>query len=103
MNNPRRSLELLEERRPVAIGDAGVDRRRADALVSEVVLYELERDAGVQEMRSDRVPQSVARVAGRKVRGVAVADEQRLNLALPQGPGAAAEEGSSACQFRSDA
>ena len=92
MDDPGRALELLEQRRAVAVGDAGVDRRRADRLVAQVVLDELERDAGVQEMRGDRVAQPVAGVAGGEVCGVSVANEQGLDLTLPEGPLAPGEE-----------
>lgn len=59
LDDPRRALELFEKRRAVAIGNARVDRGRADALVPEVVLDELERDTGIEQMGRDRVSQSI--------------------------------------------
>jgi len=92
LDDPRRALEPVEERRAVAVGDPGVDRRAADRLVPEVVLDELERHARVQEVRGDRVPEAVAGVAGREPRPLAVAGEEGLDLALAQRPPAAGKE-----------
>lgn len=49
-----------------------------------MVLDELERDAGVQEMGGDRMSQAVTGVAAIEPGHVSVMNEQRLNLALPK-------------------
>jgi hypothetical protein len=53
LDNPRRNLELPEQCFAVAVGNAGVDRGRADALVPEVVLDELKRHTGIEQVGGD--------------------------------------------------
>lgn len=90
--DPRRALELLEERYPVAVGDAGVDRRRADAPVPEMVLDELERAPRVEQVGRDRMPETVAGVVGREAGTVSVVDEERLDLPLAKRAAPTGEE-----------
>jgi hypothetical protein len=92
LNDPRRALELLEKRESVPVGDPRVDRSRADALVTQVVLDELEGHAGVQEVGGDRVPKPMAGVAAIEAGQIAVAGEQRLDLALAERSRAAPED-----------
>jgi hypothetical protein len=60
--------------------------------MAQVVLDELERDARIQEVRGDRVPQAVARVTAVESGAVAVEGEQRLDLALLKRAAATGEE-----------
>jgi hypothetical protein len=53
-----------------------------------MVLHELERHAGVEQMRSDRVPQAMAGVARVEACAIAVANETRLNLSFSERPAA---------------
>lgn len=75
------------------VGDSGVDAGRPDRLVSEVVLYEFEADAGVEEMGRDRMPQPMTREMRCQSGEIPVAREELLDLALPQGPTAPTEHG----------
>ncbi len=53
MNDRWRGLQLPEERFAVTVGDPGVDRGRADALMPEVVLDELEGHTGIEKVGRD--------------------------------------------------
>ena len=61
--------------------------------MSQVVLDELEGDAGIEQVRGDRVAEPVAGVAAIEAGQVAVADEQRLDLALPERAVPSVEQG----------
>lgn len=74
------------------IGDAGVDRGRADALVPEVVLDELQSHTGIEQMGCNRMPEAVAGVPAVEAGQIAVAREKRLDLALPKWTRSATEE-----------
>lgn len=56
MDYPGRLFEAFELGGAVAIRDPGVDRSRADTAVAEVVLDELQRESGIQEMGRDGMP-----------------------------------------------
>ncbi len=58
-----------------------------------MVLDELERDAGVEQMGGDGVPEAMTGVPAIKASAVAVAGEQRLDLALPERTVSAGEQG----------
>ena len=92
MGDPRGRFEFVEDRRAVVIGYARVDRGAPDVPVAEVILDELERKSGVQEVGGDGVPERVTGVTTRKASAVAVAREQRLDLSLLQGTAAAPEQ-----------
>ncbi len=77
----------------MAVGDPGVDGGRADVAVAEVVLDELERGAGVQEMGGDRVPKRVGRQPPGQARLHPVADEAGLDLPALERTEATREEG----------
>lgn len=64
----------------MTVGDAGIDGRGADVPVAKVVLDELERGAGIEQVRGDRVPKRMRRQARGESGRVAVADEARLDL-----------------------
>lgn len=66
LDDPGRNLELAKHGRTIVIGDARVDRRRSDGLVSEMVLYEFKGNTGIEEMGGDRVPERMAAVAAVK-------------------------------------
>jgi hypothetical protein len=85
-------FQLTKSSDAVTVGDPRVDRRGADGLVAEMVLNELERETGVQEMRGDGMPQRMNREVPRETRQVAVPAEEILNLALLEWPASAAEE-----------
>ena len=91
-NNPRRLLELAEEGRAVAIGDPRVDRRRANALMAQVVLNELQGYADIEQMGGDGMPEAVAGVAPIETCAIAILGEQRLNLTLLERPSSATKE-----------
>jgi len=93
VDNPRRMLELAEHSDSVVVGDAGVDRGRPDALVAEVVLDELEVDAGIEQVSGNRMPQAVASQVGRESCAIAIADEPRLDLALSERSASPREKG----------
>lgn len=76
----------------MAVRDPRVDGGRADVAVAEVVLDELERSSGIEQVRGDRVPQRVGRQAIGQSGGAPVADEARLDLAAPERPVPAREE-----------
>jgi len=52
--------------------------------VSEAILHKFELAAGVEQMGGNRMPEAVAGVPAIKTGAVAVAREERLDLALPQ-------------------
>lgn len=64
------------------VRDPCVDARALDTPVPEMVLNELERHAGVQEVRRDGVPQRVAGQTAGDARGIPVPGEESLDLAL---------------------
>lgn len=68
--------------------------------MAQVVLDELERYAGVQEVRGDRVPEAVAGVAAIEPRTVAVTREERLDLALAKWAAATGKERQTRCLRR---
>src|SRR5258706_5216464 len=92
MDDPRRALEGAHQRLAVAVGDARVDRGRADVPVPEVVLDELEVCAGIQQVRGDRVTKRVGRQVFRQTRDTTVANEPRLDLAASEGSVASGKE-----------
>ena len=53
--------------------------------MAQVVLHELERDAGVEQVRRNRMPQAVTGVPAIEPTAIAVACEQGLDLPLLQG------------------
>lgn len=60
--------------------------------MAEVVLDELERGPGVEQVRRDRVAKRVRRQARRQPGQLPVADEPRLDLAAPERPEASGEQ-----------
>jgi hypothetical protein len=78
-------LEFLELGDAMPIGHPGVNRSRADALMPEVVLDELERSSRVEQVRRDRMTQRVRSEKAGQPRGNPVADEKGLNLTLLKG------------------
>src|SRR5438128_11398059 len=93
MHDPRRTLQLKKERRPMAVCDARVDGGRADALVAEVILDELQTHPRIEQMSGDRMPERVAGEVPRQTGPVAVPREARLDLPLLERSRAAGEEG----------
>lgn len=92
LHDPRRALELPHHGFAVTVRDAGVDGSRADVAVAEMVLNELERGAGIEQVRGDRMPERVRRQARGEPGRIAVADEARLNLPTLERAVAAREE-----------
>lgn len=76
----------------MTVADARIDRGRADVAVSEMVLDELERSAGVEQMGGDRVAQRVGRQVSRESGAIAVANETQLDLPPAQWPVPTGEE-----------
>lgn len=72
--------------------DPRVDGSRANAPVAEVVLDHLEAYAGIEHVRRDRVAEAMAGQVAAQACKVAVASEQRLDLALPKRARATAEQ-----------
>jgi hypothetical protein len=66
------------------VGNPGVDRGRADALVPQMVLDELEWHPGIKQVCSDGMPKRVAGEVRPQPGLVSVADETGLDLALLQ-------------------
>lgn len=66
----------------MVISDPGVDRCGTNALVAEMVLDELEGNAGIEQVRRDRMAQAMAGVAAVEAGAIAVATEKGLDLAL---------------------
>ncbi|MEO7867198.1 MAG: hypothetical protein ABIU54_06140 [Candidatus Eisenbacteria bacterium] len=75
-------FEPVEEGRTSVGRDACVDRGRADALMPQVILDDLEWQPSVEQVRRDGVPQTVAGQITAETCGVAVAREQGLNASL---------------------
>ena len=92
LNDPGRVLELAEERLAMAIGNAGVNGRRADGLMAEVILDEFQRDAGLEQVRGNRMTQAVGGVPAIEAGAIAISREQRLDLTLAEWTGASREE-----------
>ena len=92
LHDPRRVLERPHHGLAVTVRDAGVDGRGADVPVAEMILDELERGAGIKQVRGDRVPERVRRQARGESGCAAIADEARLNLPALERAVAAREE-----------
>jgi len=76
----------------MAVGDSGVNGRRADIAMSEVVLDELERGPGVEQVRGDRMAQRVGREVTREASQRAVPNESHLDLPSAQRAMSAGEQ-----------
>src|ERR1043165_7152581 len=82
LDDPRRGLETQKHGGPVVVCNSGIDRGRADALVAEVVLDELERHAGIEQVGGDGMPETVAGELRAQPCRLPGADKERLDLPL---------------------
>lgn len=86
LDDERGSLDYAHLRLAEAVRDLRVDGGRANVLVTEVVLHELKRRSGVEQVRGDRVPQRMCGAIRGKPGARAVAGEEALDLPPSERP-----------------
>jgi hypothetical protein len=92
MDDPGRTLETAKLRGAIPIGHARVDGRTFDVAVAQVVLHELEGRAGIEEVRRDRMSQTMTAVPTRQPSSIAVTREQLLNPSFAERVATASRE-----------